>query len=788
MRKRTILVMLVMALLPLLSFAQQDLFQHISIKLNNGDSIQCSLGQYVDVFRPIIKNDTVVWSFEGIYYDHTNSNTKDGDPVWAELFSFNNVQSIDFRSAQYDSIEVRKALIDFYYAMDGDNWTYNDNWCSDKPISEWYGVNTYGLPWVDNLLLQENNLSGQIPESVTRMGPFTWLSLHGNNIEGSIPTFLSQNYILRHLSLGGNNLAGSFPEHLLKLPFLMNLSLYNDNLEGPLPDGADMDRLMNRAHGTSLNFRGNNFTGKVPEVIQNNKLFADAWPFIIMNNPGLDLTDITVPAPVFTADDINGNTVNLEEVYKQHQYTLLYKWGWWCPYSEEFNRQLIPVYNAYKNKGFNIEIIGIHDGSNEQLPDYLNEHPVPWEHNIVYDSWEPASRGLFINCVFPSLFLVDQNGKVVFTSIADENYQEPQDDRKWKLIPFLDEHLGKISDVFYTSTDYSHDGEVVTLQTSTIGLGIDLIFVGEGFTDKDLEDGGAFDVQMNNALEQFFAFEPYTSLRERFNVYAVKAVSPNGEFISGCVHAINGNNAKAFEYAAKVNDLIPNRPMNVIVIYKDDSKGRSHCEMYTGDNSFIAYAMDGVSNVLNHEAGGHGIGKLFDEYVEPGNEDLALPEELKEEMESQWTTLGWGANVDWRYDETEVKWSKFINDPRYADEYLGVYMGGYLYRYGVYRPTLSSMMRYNDTPFNAPSREAIYKRVMKESEGNSWTYDYETFVQFDAAGRSQYMNWFTNMQNAPARSQSIDGNNSQEQQPVYLRTAPPVLLKGTWRDALNLNK
>ena len=84
------------------------------------------------------------------------------------------------------------------------------------------------------------------------------------------------------------------------------------------------------------------------------------------------------------------------------------------------------------------------------------------------------------------------------------------------------------------------------------------------------------------------------------------------------------------------------------------------------------------------------------------------------------------------------------------------------------------MMRYNDTPFNAPSREEIYKRVMKESEGDGWTYDYETFVSFDEAGRSQFVNALAN---APRRAPKAG-----EKQQV--RTAPPVFLKGTWRDAL----
>lgn len=34
----------------------------------------------------------------------------------------------------------RELLIEFYKATDGDNWTNNENWCSDKPLDEWYGI------------------------------------------------------------------------------------------------------------------------------------------------------------------------------------------------------------------------------------------------------------------------------------------------------------------------------------------------------------------------------------------------------------------------------------------------------------------------------------------------------------------------------------------------------------------------------------------------------------------------------------------------------------------------
>lgn len=81
---------------------------------------------------------------------------------------------------------------------------------------------------------------------------------------------------------------------------------------------------------------------------------------------------------------------------------------------------------------------------------------------------------------------------------------------------------------------------------------------------------------------------------------------------------------------------------------------------------------------------------------------------------------------DWRSNPSKVKWSQFVNDERYADEHIGIYEGVHLAGKGCYRAAENSIMRYNDCGFNAPSREAIYKRVMQLSEGDTWNYDYET--------------------------------------------------------------
>ena len=795
MRIRELLpFVLIMVLLPVVGWAQKENYngQHVSVKHTTGDSVQYDISSYAGL-KPMIKNGKVVWSF--LNWEEIEGSLNHETEL-KERFAIDNVESIDFRNFEYDEARVRKALIEFYQAMGGDQWERNDNWCSDKPIWEWYGVNRCldnhigdACPWVFELWFNctpiDSPVPIKIPECISQMGPIQYLALPVSNIEGELPEFLGNMPSLSVIVFSGNNLSGTFPKGYEKLPNLFTFNIENNHISGPLPENFILKCMNSNMPGNNFNIANNDFSGKVPKSIQNHPRFREYWPGIVLQNKPLDISDLVIPAPVFNIKTLSGKTINLGEEYKKNKYTLLYCWGLWCSSSLAFNQELIPAYNAYKEKG--LEIIGLHTWDrSDELPEFLKTHDIPWD-NALYDDWgqNPDGSASDDTAIFswrytPQTFLVDQDGNIVFNSyMNDEGYNMMGTGYHCELLKFLEDKLGPVEYDFYASTDYSHDGEVVTLQTSSLGQGVDLVFVGEGFTDKDIDDG-VFDQRMDEAVEQFFAYEPYTSLRDRFNVYAVKTVSPNAEFYgANAVHAIDVDISKALEYASKVPDLIPNRPMRVTVVYNNASGGRSFCNMME-DDSYVCFAMDGVSDVLNHESGGHGIGKLFDEYVETGNELLHLPEEEKEVLDLFWTTMGWGANVDWRSDPTEVKWARFISDERYADEQIGVYEGSNLYQYDAYRPTVNSMMRYNNMPFNAPSREEIYKRVMKESEGESWTYDYETFVTFDAAGHSQFVSSLRN--NSRSR-----GDKDLKAEPMP-HTAPPVFLKGTWRDALKKNQ
>ena len=85
----------------------------------------------------------------------------------------------------------RAALVAFYHATDGPNWTNNTHWLSDRPISDWYGVSVGFLDGrVEGLYLVSNQLSGQIPPELGNLSRLKSLSIFRNRLTGCIPASL----------------------------------------------------------------------------------------------------------------------------------------------------------------------------------------------------------------------------------------------------------------------------------------------------------------------------------------------------------------------------------------------------------------------------------------------------------------------------------------------------------------------------------------------------------------------------------------------------------------------
>ena len=546
------------------------------------------------------------------------------------------------------------------------------------------------------------------------------------------------------IPLGGNGLKGTIPESFSTL-FEAAFDVFFDNngLYGRIPQSA-IDHPAWEKVGWNV-------------VVQN------LWP----ERRLLEYDDLKLKLPTYEIDHVNGNLKTSDELFAKNKVNVVMIG---TPSEEMANLHL-----AYHNKGYGtiVSAYGWLGGTREGPEEAAREFPIKdidflWECPWAYDK-------LFGLTAMGTWYVFDDKSNLLACyvrdwSIPEEWYASKVDSICRKFLGEPEEHEAYSE---YTSTDNSKDGEVKQLQQATIGKGIDIVFMGECFVDKEMEDGGEYDKQIAEAVEQFFSEEPYKSLRSRFNVYQVRAVAAKNAYGNKATYAIKEDDSKAFEYAKKaVGDDA--KLMLVNVIYRNGGGAsldvnRSYCSMYA-DGSYVAYDLQG-GRVINHEGGGHGIAQLLDEYVEGSMAGAAPSDEYKNSLDEQYAATGSGANIDWRSDPTQVRWNHFINDTRYANEHIGVYEGA-VYGLGMYRPTENSMMRYNDCGFNAPSREAIYKRVMKLSEGDDWEYDYETFVAFDAPAREAYK---------AAQSRSESRGTSAQQRRIESR--PPTIYKGTWRDA-----
>ena len=167
----------------------------------------------------------------------------------------------------------RAALVALYEAADGPNWVDNENWTTDAPLRDWYGVETDGDGRVVRLDLVgrwdsetqtyvPHGLSGPIPPDVGSLANLTWLDLAGNELTGVIPPELGNLGNLTSLNLRANSLTGPIPPELGSLANLTGLYLAGNEFYGPIPP-----ELGNLTNLSGLNLRANSFSGPIPPEV-----------------------------------------------------------------------------------------------------------------------------------------------------------------------------------------------------------------------------------------------------------------------------------------------------------------------------------------------------------------------------------------------------------------------------------------------------------------------------------------------------------------------------------------
>ncbi len=153
----------------------------------------------------------------------------------------------------------REALISFYNATGGPDWTNRSNWVSNTPIGTWYGVTADADGRVNDLRLRGNNLAGTIPSELRHLSNMKTMDLGSNQLMGGLPPELGQLQKLTMLSLDGNQLSGSIPAELANMINLESLILGANQVSGSMP--SELGQLGNLE---VMDVRDNDLSGSIP--------------------------------------------------------------------------------------------------------------------------------------------------------------------------------------------------------------------------------------------------------------------------------------------------------------------------------------------------------------------------------------------------------------------------------------------------------------------------------------------------------------------------------------------
>ncbi|MCR9251852.1 MAG: PA14 domain-containing protein [bacterium] len=218
----------------------------------------------------------------------------------------------------------RAYLINLFNSTNGGSWTNNDSWTNGVPLSDWYGITTNENGCVSEIVLNNNNIVGEMPEipygalletrnldlavnqlsgglpsSLSNMTSIVALSLQSNQFSGRVPSVLYILNTLEQLRLSDNQLSGDIAHAIQNLSSLQLLDLSGSGFEGKIPSSLGNIQTL-----TEIYLQDNSLTGPIPSELEN---LVNLERFSVAGNTG-----ITGGFPEFLYFNPNVKAINLD--------------------------------------------------------------------------------------------------------------------------------------------------------------------------------------------------------------------------------------------------------------------------------------------------------------------------------------------------------------------------------------------------------------------------------------------------------------------------------------------
>lgn len=307
--------------------------------------------------------------------------------------------------------------------------------------------------------------------------------------------------------------------------------------------------------------------------------------------------------------------------------------------------------------------------------------------------------------------------------------------------------------------DFEHyeTGDVITYMSSAKAAPLNLVITGDGFTVYDMKPEGTFYARAKYAVDELFKVEPFKTYKNYFNVYFIPAISnqrgadignnkkdtffdtgwESGTSYSTMASSTGRSTAYNF-FASHTPGYEASRTFGIVlcnestygaICYWDAPvlcyasvalnsswtapRSLAWSGNWDGEVKEAGYCRGDYSNLVLHELGGHGIGRLSDEYPSYNF--------------SSWTVQyqqsnGYSRNLS--VGNTGTPWDSFkaaiLAAGGYATGNAGI--GEYECKNDIYRADFQGTMIDNRKTFGVWSRYLIAERIHSVA-GESYSYD-----------------------------------------------------------------
>lgn len=304
--------------------------------------------------------------------------------------------------------------------------------------------------------------------------------------------------------------------------------------------------------------------------------------------------------------------------------------------------------------------------------------------------------------------------------------------------------------------NYEHEEDSqLQLQRHTQGKGINLVFIGDGYDAEDISSGSYLD-DIREGMEYFFAIEPYKTYKDYFDVYVdfpmsyESGVCSNANIWRTTKFGTTYGAGKGGRLKVNFDDMLSyvlndvtgsavtasnvNQTLVISILNSDVYEGLTNmwstgAAIAAVPHSRYEYPND-YRGVIQHEAGGHGFGKLADEYIYHRDNIYKCTCQCCEHEDGirKGKQLGWYSNISLNGRYGNIEWKHLIFDDRYQD-IVDIYEGSWMHGQGVYRSEVNSCMNNNVPYYSTISRQAIVERILDYA---GEPFDFETFASRDS--------------------------------------------------------